>query len=108
MMMMKCGFKKSRIMGQAGNAGTPLITKKKFAQITSIIAQYSKIFSLQFPLSSSLKVGAYSKVIYSKFSKQWLSTVAHTIDCVCSKISNHGLNHGLLFSLFKFFGWKTF
>ena len=37
-------------MGQAGNAGTPLITKKKFAQITSIIAQYSKIFLLQFPL----------------------------------------------------------
>ena len=29
----------------------------------------------------------------------------HTIDCVCSKILNHGLNHGLLFSLFKFFGW---
>ena len=25
--------------------------------------------------------------------------MAHTIDCVCSKISNHGLNHGLLFSL---------
>ena len=36
-------------MGQAGNAGTPLITKK-IAQITSIIAQYSKIFLLQFPL----------------------------------------------------------
>ena len=31
------------------------------------------------------------KVIYPKFSKHWLSTVAHTIDCVCSKILNHGL-----------------
>ena len=44
------------------------------------------------------------KDIYPKYSKHQLSTVAHTIDCVCSKILNHGLNHGLLFSLFKFFG----
>ena len=34
------------------------------------------------------------KVIYPKYSKHWLSTVAHTIDCVCSKILNHCLNHG--------------
>jgi hypothetical protein len=27
--------------------------------------------------------------------------VAHTIDCVCSKMLNHGLNHGLFLSLFK-------
>ena len=33
--------------------------------------------------------------------------MAHTIDYVRSKILNHGLNHGLLFSLFKFFGWKN-
>ena len=53
------------------------------------------------------KTEAWIKVIYPKYSKHWLSTVAHTIDCVCSKILNHGLNHGLLFSLFKFFGWKN-
>ena len=47
------------------------------------------------------------KVVYPKYSKHWLSTVAHTIDCVCSKILNHGVNHGLLFSLFKFFWWKN-
>ena len=49
--------------------------------------------------------GSLPKVIlYPKYSKHWLSTVAHTIDCVCSKI----LNHGLLFSLFKLFlGWKN-
>ena len=40
-----------------------------------------------------------SKVIHPKYSKHWLSTVAHTIDCVCSKILNRGLNHGLLFLL---------
>ena len=34
-----------------------------------------------------------TKVIYPKYSKHWLSSVAHTIDCVCSKILNHGLNH---------------
>ena len=49
-----------------------------------------------------------TKVIYPKYSKHWLSTVAHTIiDCVCSKLLNHGLNHELLFSVFKFFGWKN-
>ena len=65
---MKCGFKKSRIMGQAGNAGTPLITKK-IAQITSIIAQYSKIFLLQFPLAKCrllyFELGLRVKIIIS-------------------------------------------
>ena len=42
------------------------------------------------------------KVIYPKYSKHLLFIVAHTIDCVCSKI----LNNGLLFSVFKFFGWN--
>ena len=40
-------------------------------------------------------------VIYPKYSKNWPYTVAHTIDCVCSKMLNHGLNHGLFLSLFK-------
>ena len=46
------------------------------------------------------------KVIYPKYSKYWLSTVALTIDCVCSKIWNHGLNHGLFLSLFNLFVCK--
>ena len=37
------------------------------------------------------------KIIYPKYSKHWPYTVAHTIDCMCSKM----LNHGLLLSLFK-------
>ena len=41
------------------------------------------------------------KVIYPKYSKHWPYTVAHTIYCVCSKMLNHGLNHGLYVSLFK-------
>ena len=35
--------------------------------------------------------------IHPKYSKYWPYTVAHTIDCVCSKM----LNHGLLLSHFK-------
>ena len=38
-----------------------------------------------------------SKVIYPKYSKHWPYTVASTIDCVCSKMLSHGLNHGLSF-----------
>ena len=45
-----------------------------------------------------------AKVVYPKYFKHWLSTVAHTIDYVCSKISNHGLS----FSLFRFFWEKPF
>ena len=42
-----------------------------------------------------------NKVMFPKYAKHWLFTVAHTIDCVCCKILNHSLNHGLSFSLFK-------
>ena len=41
------------------------------------------------------------KVIYPKYSKHWSYTVAHTFDCVCNKMLNHGLNHGFFLSLFK-------
>ena len=41
------------------------------------------------------------KVIYPKYSEHWPFIVAHTIDCVCSKMLNQGLNHGLFLSLFK-------
>ena len=47
------------------------------------------------------KIGADIKVIHTKYSKHWAYTVAHTIDCVCIKMLNHGLNHGLFISLFK-------
>ena len=40
------------------------------------------------------------KVIYTKYFKHCPYTVAHTIECVCSKI-NHGLNYGLFISLLK-------
>ena len=37
----------------------------------------------------------YPKVIYTKCSKHWLYTVAHTIECVCS---NHDLIHDFHFT----------
>ena len=46
------------------------------------------------------KVRVKHKVIYTKYSKHCPYTVAHTFECVCSKI-NHGLNHGLFISLLK-------
>ena len=51
------------------------------------------------------KVKVAPKVIYPKYSKHWQS-MAHTIDCVYSEILNHGLNNGLSFLLFKFWGKK--
>ena len=47
-------------------------------------------------------------ILYSKYSKHWLSTVTHTIDCVRSKILNYSLNHGYYFHFSSFFGEKTF
>ena len=42
-----------------------------------------------------------TKVIYPKYSKHWLYTVAHTIGCVWSKMRNHGSKHVLFLTLFK-------
>ena len=46
------------------------------------------------------KIRPSSKVLYTKYSKYWPYTVAHTIDCVCRKMLNHGLNHAIFLSLF--------
>ena len=36
-----------------------------------------------------------NKVIDPEYSEYWAYTVAHRIDCVRSKMINHGLNYGL-------------
>ena len=41
------------------------------------------------------------KVLNPKCSKYWIYTVAHTIDCVCSKMLQLGLSHGLFRSFSK-------
>ena len=56
-------------------------------------------------IATYVKVSAIQKLyIPSTYSKQRLSTVAHTNDCIGSRILNHCLNHWLLFSLSKFLG----
>ena len=40
-----------------------------------------------------------AKVIYTKYSKHRLCTVAHTIECVCSKINNSWFNPWFSFYL---------
>ena len=42
-----------------------------------------------------------SKGIYPKYYKHWSYTVAHTINCVCSKMLNHGWTHGVISFTFQ-------
>ena len=46
------------------------------------------------------------KVIYPKYSKHWPYLLACTIDWDCSKILNHGFNHGFFILFLKLFDWK--
>ena len=50
--------------------------------------------------SNSLHDGT-GKVKYTKYSKHWHNTLAHTIDWLCSKMWNNGSNHGLSISFYK-------
>ena len=45
------------------------------------------LLAYQWPIASkSIEIsGTLNKVIYTKYSKHWPYTVAHTIDCVCRK-----------------------
>ena len=64
-----------------------------------------KVFT--FGVIICLRISALVQSYISKvltLNTHYLLTVAGTIDCVCGKILDCGLNHGLLFSLFKFFG----
>ena len=71
------------------------------------IHQY-QMFRPNFNSSVWCKWQNFFSIWFQSYISQILSTMAHTIDCVYSKILNHGLNHGLLFSIFKFLGEKTF
>ena len=80
-----------------------LICIKENLRITSTVSQ--DLCGCRFYLFLSCKKAVRQpktrhcmrKVIYPKYSKHWPYTLAHTIDCVCSKM----LNHGLFQSLFK-------
>ena len=59
-------------------------------------------FSLQYNSRRPIltKTLPTSKVIYTKYSKHWLYTVAHTFDCVCSKINTSWFNPFYFSSLY--------
>ena len=69
-----------------------------FRKVHCIHLLYLKVKKPKKATSDHCDAGA--KVIYTMYSKHCPYTVAHTFECVCSKI-NHGLNHGLFISLLK-------
>ena len=77
-------------------------TKKTFV-FSYIIILRNRVSFLLFAEIEFFKASIQAKLyIYPKYSKHWLPSTWHTqlFRYVCSKILNHGLNHGLLFSLF--------
>ena len=83
---------------------------------------FQLIFLQILPILDKISVSFYTqpKVIETKYSKHWPSTVVHTFDCVCSKINNSWFNqwfsfyfsslypaplNGICGSLFKFHTW---
>ena len=75
-------------------------TKIWFSNWSQFHLDFIRIFKNNIWIQS-IKGHGQAKIIYPKYSKQWPYTVAYTIDCVRSKMLNHGLNLGLFLSLFK-------
>ena len=89
---------KSLVNQKLGLSSIPIPLLKGFALQRGVF----KTKQLRSVLGKFLRLKIFKHCCF-KFGcpKNSLSTVAHTIDCVCSKILNHGLNHGLLFSLWE-------
>ena len=71
------------------NQFTANLAKKSTKKVSSLHLQ--DFLSLAITQNGK-KISKCVKVIYTKYSKHWLYTVAHTIDCVCSKINNSWFN----------------
>ena len=90
--LLGCAVQPSSECGKMGLPPTPY-----FCRTTTLQPHCTAATNLTFKLIENNKVWGNAKVIYRKYSKHWLYSVAHTIDCVCSRM----LNHGLFLSLFK-------
>ena len=83
------------------------IWKQSWKKLQRMVENYAKIQLKKSPIQKSqwdikvCQIGLRICPKYPKYSKHWPYTVADTIDCVCSKMLNHGLNHGYFLSLFK-------
>ena len=85
------------------------MNKLKKHSVSKIVQNFhcSKNCSSDLKIFTDSRLQPRIKVIYPKYSKHWPYTLAHTIDCVCSKMLNHGLNHGLVISFnFQVFWMK--
>ena len=76
--------------------------QNKFLNITKRVTRKTSVVQ-RWQEASEIYIDTEGKFIYPKYSKHYPYTVAHTIDCGCSKVLNHGLNHRLFLSLFFFF-----
>ena len=65
---------------------------KKIWDFTGIFWENSQFVNKEILSMNFKNNDANIKVIYTKYSKHWLYTVAHIIDCVCSKINNSWFN----------------
>ena len=54
--------------------------------------QFSNFTTMPTAFKQNTHFETYFKVIDTKYSKHWPYTVAHTIECVCSKINNSWFN----------------
>ena len=76
--------------------------QNKFLNITKRVTRKTSVVQ-RWQEASEIYIDTEGKAIYPKYSKHYPYTVAHRIDCGCSKMLNRGLNHGLFLSLFFFF-----
>ena len=69
------------------------------------IQPYYKVLKAKLTGSRTAQMCVKNDQIFAFYTKLYIPSTLNTdYLTVCSKILNHGLNHGLLFSLFKFFG----
>ena len=79
----------------------------KFASMFKVNFYQSVSFCCYFELNFHAELNSFF-IQNQSYISQVLTIYCGTHNqCMCSKILNHGLNHGLLFSLYKFFGWKN-
>ena len=87
-----------------------------FMNEENVLAWYTNYGHPEKIWNLGLKFGVFSAKISAPILVQWAKLyIPRTLNnnyllwhtqCMCSKRINHGLNNGLLFSLFKFFGWN--
>ena len=88
-----CLFYKKTICSPSKIKQAKFCEKKMRIQSYCLTSQYSHLFNKNGDIIFHFDFfHPPLKVIYTKYSKHWLYTVAHTIECVCSKMNNSWFN----------------